>query len=106
MFGIYDINSYTYRDSIRDANSIRNSDGMTGKINFLEGTVDFESGLEKIFATMMAIDQQVMSIMHQPLTFFYRVTTVDSELHYTTDYRVIRDCARPDLGKFHSRYRI
>jgi hypothetical protein len=68
---------------------------MHGSIKFLDGTVSFESGLEKIFAIMMAIDPQVTEIVHQPMTFKYRVTSVARELTYTPDYRVKRNLDRP-----------
>lgn len=94
MFGIFDLISYTYGPSARNGKTFRKTEGMHGTIQFNGRDVGFESGLEKIFATMMAIDPQVTEIIHQPLTFQYRVTGVDRQLGYTPDYRVLRDTSR------------
>jgi hypothetical protein len=95
MFGVLDIISYTYENSVRKAKAFRKTDGMHGDIEFAGNLVGYESGLEKVFATMMAIDPQVVRIIHQPMTYFYEVTTIPKRLRYTPDYRVVRDNLRP-----------
>jgi hypothetical protein len=95
VFGIFDLISYSQGPSRRTQRSLRNSDGVHGHICFDGTEVGYESALERLFALMMALDPQVLSIIHQPLTYSYRVTKVDKLLHYTPDYRIIRDSTRP-----------
>ncbi len=95
MFGIFDIRSYSYRESVRKSKVFRTTDGMHGNILFEGCNVGYESGLEKTFSLMMAIDPQVTGIFHQPMTFYYQVECVAKPLHYTPDYRVTRDLDRP-----------
>jgi hypothetical protein len=95
VFGIFDLISYSYGPSRRTAKSMRNSSGVHGHILFKEQPIGYESGLEKLFAQTMAIDPQVTDIIHQPMTYKYEVTSIEQELYYTPDYRVIRDLSKP-----------
>jgi hypothetical protein len=95
VFGIFDIISYTCGPSRRTAKSIRNSNGVHGNIRFDNQLVGYESGLEKLFACMMALDPQVEAITHQPMTYQYEVTTISKKLNYTPDYLVERDLSKP-----------